>query len=100
MDGPVDVATLPEARELIASTTATVDTFATELEAAFALGPLPEPGSCRALTAGVSLAKLCRTFARNWAAPPGTTPARVAEYNRDVALLRAVLDEYATNTSL
>jgi hypothetical protein len=67
------------------------DALDAAVESADSVGP-PTPGSARAV--GLSVVRMCRAFTRNWVEVPGVTPARVVEFNRDVELLRTVLERF------
>lgn len=91
---PVDRETLSAARLRIAATARETRDFADTLHERASRGGPPAPGSAKAVA--LSVAMMCRAFARNWADASWSTRARVVEFNRDVELLRALLDGLAT----
>jgi hypothetical protein len=88
---PADDDSLWVARAAIALTVADVDAFTDHLSARLPEEGQPPPGSSLAIA--WSLVRICRAFTRNWADAACATPSRVAEFNRDVELLRTILGE-------
>jgi len=88
---PADDDSLWAARATIALTVADVDAFIDHLSARLPEDTQPVSGSSLAIA--WSLVRICRAFTRNWADAASATPSRVAEFNRDVELLRTILGE-------
>jgi anti-sigma regulatory factor (Ser/Thr protein kinase) len=62
------------------------------------IGRVANPARGSAQAVGMSVVLTCEAFARCWRHVSSATPARVAEFNRDVELLRMMLDGLATPT--
>lgn len=97
VESPVGAVRLRAAGEQIALTAAAANAFADTLQTAFPRQPAPptrDPGGAPAVAE--LLTQWCRQLARNWTDPRDITPAQVAEFNHEVTVLAAMLDEYAT----
>ncbi|GDY31727.1 hypothetical protein GTS_33600 [Gandjariella thermophila] len=91
---PIDAETLGLARGWMAHTVRELRAFADALEARASQGDPATPGSAKAVA--LSVVMMCRAFIRNWADARWSTPAQVLDFNRDVDMLRRMLDGLAS----